>query len=72
MINNFMASGSLAQGMEVNEVPDEGDTMPFPREDAIITIYNGHPLPGMHRVSNPSLGPQLTAAGGMGTRDVRT
>jgi hypothetical protein len=56
MMENFMASGSLARGMEVNEVTDEGDTTPFPEEDAVMTIYDSHPVPEMRRVSNPSLG----------------
>jgi hypothetical protein len=51
-----MASGSLAGGMEVDEVPDEGDMMPFPREDAVMMIYDVRPSPGMHCMSNPSLG----------------
>jgi hypothetical protein len=54
MMKNFMASGSLARGMEVDEVPNERDTMPFPREDAVMTIYDGRPPPGMHRMSNRS------------------
>jgi hypothetical protein len=56
MMKSFMTSGSLSRGMEVDKVPNEGDAMPFPREDAVMTIYNGHPSPGMHRTSNPSLG----------------
>jgi hypothetical protein len=46
MMKNFMASGSLTRGMEVDEVPDEGDTMPFPREDAVMMIYVGRPPAG--------------------------
>jgi hypothetical protein len=42
--------------MEVDEVPDEGNTMPFLEEDAVMTIYNGRPSLGMRRVSDPSLG----------------
>jgi hypothetical protein len=30
MMKNFMASGSLTRGMEVDEVPNEGEAMPFP------------------------------------------
>jgi hypothetical protein len=54
MMKNFMASGSPARGMEVDEVPDEGNTMPFLREDAVMTIYDGCPSPGMHRASDPN------------------
>jgi hypothetical protein len=56
MMNNFMASRPLARGMEVDEVLGEGDTTPFPRKDAVLMIYDGRPSPGMHRVSNASLG----------------
>jgi hypothetical protein len=42
--------------MEVDEIPNEGDTTPFPREDAVMTIYGGSPSAGMHRTSDPSLG----------------
>jgi hypothetical protein len=45
--------------VEVDEVPDEGDTTPFPGEDTIMMIYDGCPLLpplGMHYLSNPSLG----------------
>jgi hypothetical protein len=31
MIKNFMALRSLTRGLEVNEVPNEGDVTPFPR-----------------------------------------
>jgi hypothetical protein len=42
--------------MEVNGVPDEGNTIPFLKEDTVMMIYDGRPSPGMCRVSNPSLG----------------
>jgi hypothetical protein len=45
MMKSFMTSTSLSQGMEVDEVPDEGDTMPFPREEAVMTICDEHPSP---------------------------
>jgi hypothetical protein len=56
MMKNFMASGSLARGMEVDNAPDEGDKTLFTGEDAVMMIYDGHPSPGMCRMSNPSLG----------------
>jgi hypothetical protein len=56
MMKNFVASGSHVRGMEVDEVPDEGNMTPFPREDAVMTIYAGHPPPGMRRMSNPTQG----------------
>jgi hypothetical protein len=66
MMKNFMTSGSLARGMEVNDVPDEGNMMPFPREDAVMTIYDGRPSQGMHSVSNPSLGTPARCGWGCG------
>jgi hypothetical protein len=56
MIKNFMALRSRARGMEVDEAPDEGDTMLFLGEDVVMTIYNRHSSSGMRSVSNPSLG----------------
>jgi hypothetical protein len=69
MMTNFMATGSLARGMEVDMVSDEGDTMPFPREDAVMTIYDGCSSSGMRCMSNPSLG--SPARNGWGTMDTR-
>jgi histone acetyltransferase (RNA polymerase elongator complex component) len=46
MMKTFMDSRSLARGMEVDEVLDEGDTMLILGEDAVMTIYDGCP----HRV----------------------
>jgi hypothetical protein len=55
MMKNFMASESLIRGMELDKVPDEGNAMPFPREDAVMTIYDGRPSLRMCHVSNLSL-----------------
>jgi hypothetical protein len=55
MMKNFMASGSLARGMEVNEVPNEGNTMPFPREETVMMTYDGCPSPGMRHVCIPGI-----------------
>jgi hypothetical protein len=55
MMKNFMALGSFARGMEGYKAPDEGDTMPFLEEDAVVMINDGRPLPGMRHMSNPSL-----------------
>jgi hypothetical protein len=38
MMKNFMASGSIARGMELDKVPDECDTIPFPKQDAVMMI----------------------------------
>jgi hypothetical protein len=56
--------------MKLDEVPDEGDVTPFPEEDMIMTIYDGRPLLGMRRMSNPSSG--TPACHGWGCGDVRT
>jgi hypothetical protein len=56
MMKDFMTSGSLTQGKELEEDPGGRDTTSFPREDAVITVYNGHPPPGRRRMSNLSLG----------------
>jgi hypothetical protein len=69
MMKNFMALGSFTQGMELNEVPNEGDMMPFPREDAVMTIYDGPPSPGVRLLSNPS--PGTPAHCGWGCWDAR-
>jgi hypothetical protein len=52
--------------MEVDKVPNEGDTTPFPREDAVMTIYDGRPSSGMRHVSNPSLGTLARCGWGRG------
>jgi hypothetical protein len=43
MMKNFMISGSLTRGMELDEDPGVSDTMPFPGEDAVMTFYDGRP-----------------------------
>jgi hypothetical protein len=53
MMKNFIISGSLTLGMELDEDPGGSDTMPFPREDAIMMVYDAPPL-GRHRMSNLS------------------
>jgi hypothetical protein len=69
MMKNFMASRSLPRGMELDEAPNEGGATPFPREDEVMTIYDGHPLPGVHHMSNQSLG--TLARYGWGCRDAQ-
>jgi hypothetical protein len=54
--------------MEVDEVPNKGDVMPFHREDAVMMIYDGSPSPGMHRASDPSLGTPAHCSWGAGTQ----
>jgi hypothetical protein len=52
--------------MEVDEVPDEEDTMPFPREDVVMMIYDGHPPLGMCHVSKK---PKNSSMLWLGVRD---
>jgi hypothetical protein len=68
LMKSFMTSGSLSQGMEVNEVPDEEDVMPFLEQDAIVTIYNRRPSSKSHHVPDPSLG--TPARSGQGCRNL--
>jgi hypothetical protein len=44
MMKNFMTS--FTRDREPEEDPDESDAMPFPREDVIMMVYNGHPIQG--------------------------
>jgi hypothetical protein len=43
LMKNFMATGSLSWGMEVNEAPIKDDVMPFPGEDAVLMIFRRQP-----------------------------
>jgi hypothetical protein len=54
MMKNFIVSRSLTRGMELDKILDEGNAMPFPREDTIMIVYDGHPLLGMRLMSNLS------------------
>jgi hypothetical protein len=56
VMKNIMAPRSLARGMEVDDVPDEGSMTPLPGEDAVMTIYDERPSSAMCRVSILSLG----------------
>jgi hypothetical protein len=38
--------------MELEEDPGRSDVMPFPREDAVMTVYDGRHPRGWRRVSN--------------------
>jgi hypothetical protein len=50
MMKNFMISGSLTWGMEPDEDPGGSDTMPFPKEDAVMTVYDRRPTKEVLRV----------------------
>jgi hypothetical protein len=43
MMRSFMTSGSLTWGTELDEDPGGSDTTPFPRENALMTVYGGCP-----------------------------
>jgi hypothetical protein len=49
LMKNFMNTGSLRRGMEIDEAPTEGDASPFLGEDAVMTICGRHPSPEKHR-----------------------
>jgi hypothetical protein len=67
-MKNLMASGCLTRGMEINKVPDEGDAMPFHIENTVMTIHDGRPSPGVHCMSNLSLGTLARCTWGAGTQ----
>jgi hypothetical protein len=54
MMRSFMTSGYFTWGMELNEGSDGSDTMPFPEENAVMTVYKGRPPSRRCRVSNLS------------------
>jgi hypothetical protein len=63
MMKNFMISGFRTQGIELDEVTDESDMMPFPGEAAFMTVYGGRPLQGGAMCLTWVLGPRLTMVG---------
>jgi hypothetical protein len=67
MMKSFMTPGTLSQGMEFDEVPDEDGTMPFPKE-SVMAIYDLCPSPGKRRVPNPNLGTPARYGWDAGTR----
>jgi hypothetical protein len=44
MMRSFMTSGSLTWSTKPNEGPDRSDAAPFPKENAIMMVFGGHPL----------------------------
>jgi hypothetical protein len=70
MMRSFMTSGSLTWEAEPDEGPEGSDAMPFPEENAIMTILEGCPSPsGRHRMC--SLSPRVSTYGGGGHRGSR-
>jgi hypothetical protein len=69
MMKNFMTSGSPTRGWKLEEDPGGSNTTPFPREDAVMMVYDGCPPPGRHRVSNLTV--NLLRLGTWGHRGVK-
>jgi hypothetical protein len=46
MMKYFMTTGSLTRDRELEEDPGRRGATPFPGEDAVVTVYDGRPLPG--------------------------
>jgi hypothetical protein len=46
VMKNFMISESLNRDMELDEVQDGGDIMPFPREVVVMVVYGERPHKG--------------------------
>jgi hypothetical protein len=68
MIKNFMVSGSLTRGMELDEDLDGSDAMPFPGEDMVMMAYDGHPPSGRCHITN--LSPGTPTRCGWGPRNI--
>jgi hypothetical protein len=59
----------LTWGAELDEGPDDSDTMPFPKENVIMMVYGGRPPSGGGAAClTQAPGPQLIAVGDMGTQ----
>jgi hypothetical protein len=52
--------------MEADNDLEEGGATPFPREDVVMTIYDEHPSPGVHHVSDLGLGAPARCGWGCG------
>jgi hypothetical protein len=59
MIKSFMVLRCLTRGTELDKDPGGRNTMVFPEEDAVMTVYEGCPSPpqGRRRLSKLSPGP---------------
>jgi hypothetical protein len=66
MIKSFMNSGSRIRGTELDEDPGGSDTMPFPVENIVMMVYDGHPSLGRCHVSKLSPGPWTHCGWGRG------
>jgi hypothetical protein len=52
MMRSFMTLGSITWGVEIDEGPDGSNTISFPEENTVTTVYRGRPPSGRHRVSS--------------------
>jgi hypothetical protein len=52
MVKNFKTSGFLTQVNELEEDPGGRGARPFPGEDAVMTVYDGHSPLRRHCTSN--------------------
>jgi hypothetical protein len=43
MMKNFIVSRPLTRDLEPKEDSGRRDVMPFPEEDAVLMVYDGHP-----------------------------
>jgi hypothetical protein len=46
MMKSFMILGSTTWGMELDEYLGGSDTMPFPKENAVMMVFSGCPHHG--------------------------
>jgi hypothetical protein len=57
MMKSFMILGSFTRGTELDKDPSGSDTMPFPREDVVMTVHGGCLTLERYHMSKLSLGP---------------
>jgi hypothetical protein len=46
IMKSFMISGYTTRGTKLNEDTGRSDTMPFPKENTVMTVYSGRPHQG--------------------------
>jgi hypothetical protein len=56
MMKSFMILGSFTRGTELDKDPSGSDTMPFPREDVVMTVHGGCLTLERYHMSKLSLG----------------
>jgi hypothetical protein len=64
LMRSFMTSWSLTWGTDLDKGPDRSGTTRFPKENAVMMVFEGCPLFGGHCKS--SLGPRISTHGGWG------